>query len=139
MLIVLFFFFKQKTAYEMRISDWSSDVCSSDLFLAAPPRPAKAQHQRDDRQRDVGVRVWARRRLDVERVQETGRHCDDHAPAGDDDAGARRDRRAHALEAEDEQKRREEIARVDDQRRSEERRVGTGGGSTCRSRWSTYP
>src|SRR3546814_3466846 len=28
----LFFFFKQKTAYEMRISDWSSDVCSSDLF-----------------------------------------------------------------------------------------------------------
>src|SRR3546814_11799138 len=31
MLIVLFFFFKQKTAYEVRISDWSSDVCSSDL------------------------------------------------------------------------------------------------------------
>src|SRR3546814_7126464 len=31
MLWVLFFFFKQKTAYEMRISDWSSDVCSSDL------------------------------------------------------------------------------------------------------------
>src|SRR3546814_5489178 len=30
-LICCFFFFKQKTAYEMRISDWSSDVCSSDL------------------------------------------------------------------------------------------------------------
>src|SRR3546814_10115227 len=29
---IVFFFFKQKTAYEMRISDWSSDVCSSDLF-----------------------------------------------------------------------------------------------------------
>src|SRR3546814_13259575 len=29
------FFFKQKTAYEMRISDWSSDVCSSDLLFAA--------------------------------------------------------------------------------------------------------
>src|SRR3546814_7590993 len=29
----LLFFFKQKTAYEMRISDWSSDVCSSDLFV----------------------------------------------------------------------------------------------------------
>src|SRR3546814_5368836 len=28
---ICFFFFKQKTAYEMRISDWSSDVCSSDL------------------------------------------------------------------------------------------------------------
>src|SRR3546814_4573659 len=31
--ILAFFFFKQKTAYEMRISDWSSDVCSSDLLL----------------------------------------------------------------------------------------------------------
>src|SRR3546814_7091211 len=31
---VSFFFFKQKTAYEMRISDWSSDVCSSDLTVA---------------------------------------------------------------------------------------------------------
>src|SRR3546814_17901974 len=31
LLYFLFFFFKQKTAYEMRISDWSSDVCSSDL------------------------------------------------------------------------------------------------------------
>src|SRR3546814_8754943 len=31
----VFFFFKQKTAYEMRISDWSSDVCSSDLDVAA--------------------------------------------------------------------------------------------------------
>src|SRR3546814_10186848 len=30
--LVIFFFFKQKTAYEMRISDWSSDVCSSDLW-----------------------------------------------------------------------------------------------------------
>src|SRR3546814_20068898 len=30
--MVVFFFFKQKTAYEMRISDWSSDVCSSDLL-----------------------------------------------------------------------------------------------------------
>src|SRR3546814_1101609 len=30
--VILLCFFKQKTAYEMRISDWSSDVCSSDLF-----------------------------------------------------------------------------------------------------------
>src|SRR3546814_5276741 len=30
-MFIFFFFFKQKTAYEMRISDWSSDVCSSDL------------------------------------------------------------------------------------------------------------
>src|SRR3546814_9324860 len=33
---MLLFFFKQKTAYEMRISDWSSDVCSSDLFEQCP-------------------------------------------------------------------------------------------------------
>src|SRR3546814_10340789 len=33
---VCFFFFKQKTAYEMRISDWSSDVCSSDLVRIVP-------------------------------------------------------------------------------------------------------
>src|SRR3546814_377531 len=31
--LFIVFFFKQKTAYEMRISDWSSDVCSSDLFI----------------------------------------------------------------------------------------------------------
>src|SRR3546814_3935246 len=47
--LYLFFFFKQKTAYEMRISDWSSDVCSSDLShrhtafpgttLTPPPQP----------------------------------------------------------------------------------------------------
>src|SRR3546814_16830302 len=35
-LLFAFFFFKQKTAYEVRISDWSSDVCSSDLILYFP-------------------------------------------------------------------------------------------------------
>src|SRR3546814_12462816 len=39
-LFVFFFFFKQKTAYEMRISDWSSDVCSSDLVPVGSHRPA---------------------------------------------------------------------------------------------------
>src|SRR3546814_9066170 len=43
-MMLRFFFFKQKTAYEMRISDWSSDVCSSDLgaapFLHPSGRPA---------------------------------------------------------------------------------------------------
>src|SRR3546814_16230833 len=41
-LCIFFFFFKQKTAYEMRISDWSSDVCSSDLVAwdeAFPDQP----------------------------------------------------------------------------------------------------
>src|SRR3546814_2439193 len=49
-----FFFFKQKTAYEMRISDWSSDVCSSDLLVDASQgsildRQIKAQTQLSDR------------------------------------------------------------------------------------------
>src|SRR3546814_1864126 len=38
------FFFKQKTAYEMRISDWSSDVCSSDLIGAQLRCPGKGAH-----------------------------------------------------------------------------------------------
>src|SRR3546814_8102579 len=56
MLVVLFFFFKQKTAYEMRISDWSSDVCSSDLkrdgaaddqrnLIALPEMPHARAHR----------------------------------------------------------------------------------------------
>src|SRR3546814_4328309 len=45
--VVLFFFvFKQKTAYEMRISDWSSDVCSSDLYAdGREPLRRDPQHQ----------------------------------------------------------------------------------------------
>src|SRR3546814_15735429 len=39
-----FFFFKQKTAYEMRISDWSSDVCSSDLRSGPVPPPTHLFH-----------------------------------------------------------------------------------------------
>src|SRR3546814_5926771 len=42
-LFSVFFFFKQKTAYEMRISDWSSDVCSSDLIDAAQKTRAIAE------------------------------------------------------------------------------------------------
>src|SRR3546814_10189043 len=40
---VIVFFFKQKTAYEMRISDWSSDVCSSDLQSSSPILPSAAE------------------------------------------------------------------------------------------------
>src|SRR3546814_1725376 len=42
-MIYLFFFFKQKTAYEMRISDWSSDVCSSDLGRRRGARQPRAR------------------------------------------------------------------------------------------------
>src|SRR3546814_1354236 len=40
------FFFKQKTAYELRISDWSSDVCSSDLAVDLPFREGKPSRSR---------------------------------------------------------------------------------------------
>src|SRR3546814_19337465 len=58
----VFFFFKQKTAYEMRISDWSSDVCSSDLPAARRGPPGSASAHRspdpaaDDRLRRPGDR-----------------------------------------------------------------------------------
>src|SRR3546814_1405706 len=47
MVYVIVFFFKQKTAYEMRISDWSSDVCSSDLD--AVPGEAQGRLHREAR------------------------------------------------------------------------------------------
>src|SRR3546814_5804492 len=56
-ILVDFFFFKQKTAYEMRISDWSSDVCSSDL--ARKRQVARREHlrqQQDARRLDRGHR-----------------------------------------------------------------------------------
>src|SRR3546814_5362147 len=45
------FFFKQKTAYDMRISDWSSDVCSSDLGAAHPHLGARGRSSRPRRRR----------------------------------------------------------------------------------------
>src|SRR3546814_13634253 len=101
---VFFFFFKQKTAYEMRISDWSSDVCSSDLELpcfAAQLLVGEhvlddaAGHQRTDDHRgagqhhlqDEGVSKLARQALrhGDERAQTSGRWLFD---VGDTVAGA---------------------------------------------------
>src|SRR3546814_7976066 len=48
-MLVLFFFFKQKTAYEMRISDWSSDVCSSDLEVEAVARSLMSLFEQYDK------------------------------------------------------------------------------------------
>src|SRR3546814_10946903 len=53
--MVFFFFFKQKTAYEVRISDWSSDVCSSDLFDAL--RGVGVEHAGFDKLRVQQLRV----------------------------------------------------------------------------------
>src|SRR3546814_1129071 len=63
MLFGFFFFFKQKTAYEMRISDWSSDVCSSDLV-----HPAGDRQDRYLRANPLGVVVRAEGRRAEARV-----------------------------------------------------------------------
>src|SRR3546814_8917719 len=75
----VFFFFKQKTAYEMRISDWSSDVCSSDLTgkmrvvaIGARERARHRQFGQRPQQRvvaqvggDVALHVVAERTLEI--------------------------------------------------------------------------
>src|SRR3546814_5385518 len=48
-------FFKQKTAYEMRISDWSSDVCSSDLNLLGPGQANCAAGRKDECRQGAGM------------------------------------------------------------------------------------
>src|SRR3546814_11778978 len=137
MLVFCVFFFKQKTAYEMRISDWSSDVCSSDLPVAqegqvavdggarALQLVAQACHghrvargledavQREDAFVSVHGAIMARERLGVAArvargVSLAGRACSDD-PCG----------QAPAWPA-----------------RSEARRGGTECVSTCRSLWS---
>src|SRR3546814_2082390 len=66
---ILFFFFKQKTAYEVRISDWSSDVCSSDLIHDLEKRDGACslygnvieRHGRVDvAVHNVGGTIWAK-------------------------------------------------------------------------------
>src|SRR3546814_19369304 len=104
-----FFFFKQKTAYEMRISDWSSDVCSSDLLVHA-----------DDA---AGVLLPARGRL----VRQG--HPRHHPRAPVQQA---RDVRLHRA-----RRRRVRASAPRSAARSEERRVGKEGGSLFGSRW--YP
>src|SRR3546814_7916724 len=55
---VVVFFFKQKTAYEMRISDWSSDVCSSDL--STTPAPSGLPYPPDYLSQKIDIELFAR-------------------------------------------------------------------------------
>src|SRR3546814_1287882 len=105
-----FFFFKQKTAYEMRISDWSSDVCSSDLnVIEYNYYSVKTARDSNMRHRPVGLGVMGfndalyKKRL----------------PYESDAAIQFADESMEAISY-----------------RSEERRVGKEWVSTCRSRWS---
>src|SRR3546814_9916271 len=68
--ICFFFFFKQKTAYEMRISDWSSDVCSSDLEMAEAEQHAAEQNRLAHAEPAVGDHATEhRRRVDKTAVR----------------------------------------------------------------------
>src|SRR3546814_13775948 len=57
---LVFFFFKQKTAYEMRISDWSSDVCSSDLDSGDVDVVLHRERNPPERSRRVGFGAQSR-------------------------------------------------------------------------------
>src|SRR3546814_12551133 len=109
--LVLFVFFKQKTAYEMRISDWSSDVCSSDLvdLLAPCTTPNTLATIRVARGTKTPVVFGC-----VTNPVESGILESVDKPTGTNVTGF------YGLP------------------RSEERRVGKECVSTCRSRWSPY-
>src|SRR3546814_14707475 len=123
-----FFFFKQKTAYELRISDWSSDVCSSDLLDGIGPR-------------ELGLEQLASR-LATGEVQEliiaTNPTVEGEATAHylaqlARNHGVRPSRLAHGVPLGG------ELEYVDrGTLRTEARRGGKGCGRTCRSRWAPY-
>src|SRR3546814_11345022 len=119
----MFFFFKQKTAYEMRISDWSSDVCSSDLAV-------------DQHRAHAGI---ARR---IEFLDHVGQeqHVARFAAERTGDAAVAAGLALVADRCIEEcVEQRQQVAGVgvaEQQPRSEERRVGRECVSTCRYRWS---
>src|SRR3546814_4342700 len=104
----VFFFFKQKTAYDMRISDWSSDVCSSDLNLF-------------DLQGKVAVVTGSSRGIGRAIALRLAQHCAKLVISS---------RKAEACETVAEE--------IKANGRSDERRGGKECGRTCRSRWSPY-
>src|SRR3546814_3695551 len=110
MIRFFFFFYKQKTAYEIRISDWSSDVCSSDLH---PELGAQSPNEFIKVLEDSGL------------ILEVGTWILDEACNGFKQliAKGKIDPLQFSL-----------CVNI----RSEERRVGKECVSTCRSRWSAY-
>src|SRR3546814_6326870 len=93
--MLLFFVFKQKTAYEMRISDWSSDVCSSDLHgRGISQRLVPQRRSRRDRQRGLPERRRSQEGHDQDRRRERresrSRRSHLHASGGIGSGGVRR-------------------------------------------------
>src|SRR3546814_3100208 len=78
----MFFFFKQKTAYEMRISDWSSDVCSSDLLVAAIVTQIEALAGLGLDRQDRAPRRLGEARLRLESIKRTREEGESEALAG---------------------------------------------------------
>src|SRR3546814_17342093 len=111
---MFFFFFKQKTAYEMRISDWSSDVCSSDLIVSLNTKRMDIVKSSQSFIRGRKENYLMKLKVILTTL-----------------AGAYFVLRSSALKA-----RKGQLALTHS--RSEERRVGKEGVSTCRSRWSPY-
>src|SRR3546814_13490637 len=128
-LVVCFFFFKQKTAYEMRISDWSSDVCSSDLHarehaLGGAQLDPGGREAAGDLDGDAGMALARHTLIGIvqaaEQRDDVGRTLVQGQAARFDAGGG------------------VEIVEGGEQTaRSEERLVGKEWGRTCRSRWST--
>src|SRR3546814_17429610 len=115
----IFFFFKQKTAYELRISDWSSDVCSSDLVgTGRNSRKAYFPHIVVDFDLKTAMRAGLVKSLVLDKRSEIGALSHE-----DLDFNADRDENGNPMLS-------------DGQRRSAERGVGKECVSTCRSRWS---
>src|SRR3546814_5808512 len=114
----VFSFCKQKTAYEMRISDWSSDVCSSDLCSVGGG--AMVLH---------GVMPYATPREIVRQCEQGGFGQPGWVPG----------RAAFERDVAGQQRLQAGLrGRMGAGARSEERRVGKGCVSTCSSRWSPY-
>src|SRR3546814_15373443 len=109
----IFFFFKQKTAYEMRISDWSSDVCSSDLDGGAEASEPSAVHKCS---LAAGLTVTP----SLPRMAASHSAAQARSPGSSIRVSGCR-------------------AKLSPPYRSEERRVGKECVSKCRSRWSPYP
>src|SRR3546814_5469790 len=96
-MISVFFFFKQKTAYEMRISDWSSDVCSSDLtrgkWAGIDPRVLRGHGQCDENREPIEGRrfdqAFPRRGVQPADPDQPCRHLPLRRQIGRGDADAR--------------------------------------------------
>src|SRR3546814_13846085 len=123
------FLFKQKTAYERRISDWSSDVCSSDLQEFGSSRGIA--HSPRDRRRNGRGAFSAAGTLSLARILRGGTGKAVRAGLATDgpDRGT-----AHPAQPCGEEGRHKK--RVHPHHRSEERRVGKECVRTCRFRWT---